>query len=962
MLLSLLSSSFWTSFLFYDEVLTIRSIKLHCILSSYFISYYILCCISRYVSLCHTISCRHTLYDCQSYKILKNQTQIFLYFSYLISTTGLNIANNKIGREGISMLVRSLRNNDALHTVLLGGNPGFTVEMAQNASQITSKAPLRLRYMPKGVAILLERWIKLQLSERTGGYILQDISITVTDRRSLGLTQNHENAPQQEMDIMDIHRSHTNDIIDIQNIDHDVKNIFMNEECSLKVIEKNVPQVVGSEMDVRVGTNTVIDKNSNTQQSAEWGTICASETEIPEDNFLSERSWYEEGSDVLNRCSEEQEPYLDNILQWEDESPKVTSPFESAHNIPEIKKSQVNTLVRANVSKQEVDQNPGSTVSVIPEAQEPYKRISPVYVREEVQEGAGHGLGGMTGGWVGGRVEGGVESRVESGVGGRTNGRFLTSEAPSQSDKASHSSTEKKRNRTGDESPSPRHLADSFNFNLRKGSRGGYSKDKGGYTSSPVNAAGQTPQSITPQSAHYSSDRGQKQGQGVEQGQGQGVEQRRGQGRRRRQSQGQEKKQQSPIFLIRSIHSHSESAVRYPSPRHIDDVHDSSDRGSSPNCRHTEERMTSSISSKNKKTLKNSNPKKSKKRIQNDGFNKELLDPPNFLKSHHEALEHAMSSFSDSVKEVTQSLGSVCAQLRDVTSSLSESLTELNKSHTKSPQSTAPPTHTSPTALIPGLSPSSLLFPIPIPIAVGGFGNKFADKLDFEAKKSNCLIPLGETFGRTRGSLMHREKNVSKDNEGKNDMDEYKRNDISGSSGLHRGYYDGIPSVGTVKRSTLQKVHALLGESTDRGSIPSSTMTSSGVSRSQKSGPRTRIKETTTGSTLTTERDDNNNNNNNNTIKNDAIIDGESEIEIRKTESVASQNRINSPLRDSSTSEDTSFNYSKFSRPNLGPQSRSPPPYTDILSGGGDHISQADMIAFIKERLHRKLHAVLRPL
>jgi hypothetical protein len=885
----------------------------------------------------------------------QKSNRIFSCFSYLISITGLNIANNKIGKEGITMLVRSLRNNDALHTVLLGGNPGFTVEMAQNASQITSKAPLRLRYMPKGVAILLERWIKLQLSERTGGYVLQDISITVTDRRSLGLTQNHGNAPQQEMDIIDIHRSHTNDIIDIQNIDNDVKNIFMSEECSIKDIEKNVPQVVGSEMDVRVGTNTVIDRNANTQQSAEWGTICASETEIPEDNFLSERSWYEEGSDVLNRCSEEQEPYLDNILQWEEESPKVTSPFESAHNIPEIKKSQVNTLVRANVSKQEVDQNLGS-VTAVPLAQEPYKRISPVFVREEVQEGAGHGLGG--------RVEDGVESRVESGVGGRTNGRFLTSRAPSQSNKASHSSTEKKRNRTGeDESPSPRHLADSFNFNLRKGSRSGYSKDKG-YTSSPTNAAGQTPQSITPQSAHYSTDRGQKQGQGqgVGQGQGQGVEQRRGQGRGRRQSQGPDKKQQSPIFLVRSIHSHSESAMRYPSPRHIDDVHHSSDRGSSPNCRHTEERMTSSISRKDKKTLKNSNPKKSKKRIQNDGFNKELLDPPNFLKSHHEALEHAMSFFSDSMKEVTQSLGSVCAQLRDVTSSLSESLTELNKSHTKSPQSTAPPTHNSPSALIPGLSPSSLLFPIPIPIAVAGFGNKFADKLDFEAKKSNSLIPLGETFGRTRGSLMHREKNTGEDNEGKNDMDECKRDDVSGSSGLHRGYYDGIPSVGTVKRSTIQKVHALLGESTDKGSNPFSTMTSSGVSQSQKSGPRTRIKETTTGSTLTTTERDDNNNNNNNTMKNDAVIDCESEMEIRNTESVASPNRINSPLRDSSTSEDTSFNYSKFSRPNLGPQNRSPPPYTDILSGGGDHISQADMIAFIKERLHRKLHAVLRPL
>ena len=353
----------------------------------------------------------------------------------------------------------------------------------------------------------------------------------------------------------------------------------------------------------------------------------------------------------------------------------------------------------------------------------------------------------------------------------------------------------------------------------------------------------------------------------------------------------------------------------------------------------------------------NSNTKKSKKR------NHDLIIPtPSLSVIHHTALEHAMSCFSDSVKEVTESLGTVCAQLRDVTSSLSESLSELNKSHIRSPLSSALPTHNTHNSpsIIPGLGPVL----IPIPMAVAGLGNKLAGVLDFDAKKSNNLIPLGETFGRSRGSLMHRDDEIKNEVENEFKRDEGNRNDVS-----HRGYYEGVPNVGTVKRSTLQKVHALLEEreSTDRGSNTSSILTSS--ANLQKTLSRTKSSGSSTFTT--TERDrEKEKDGNEDDMKNDLSIDNESEIEIirdsiRNTESVASKNqnsnRVHSPLRDSSTSEDTSFNYSKFSRPKLGPKNKNPSQNSDLMPGG-DHITQADMVAFIKERLHRKLHAVLRPL
>jgi hypothetical protein len=52
---------------------------------------------------------------------------------------GLNIANNKIEKSGIDVLLHSLRDNNALHAVLIGGNPGYSHKAAHTMTDITDK-------------------------------------------------------------------------------------------------------------------------------------------------------------------------------------------------------------------------------------------------------------------------------------------------------------------------------------------------------------------------------------------------------------------------------------------------------------------------------------------------------------------------------------------------------------------------------------------------------------------------------------------------------------------------------------------------------------------------------------------------------------------------------------------------------------------------------------------------------
>jgi hypothetical protein len=77
----------------------------------------------------------------------------------------VNLAHNKLGSEGIGHLVQSLGANRTVHALLLGGNPGFGADEAGRLSTVTADVALRLELMPRDVAVLLQRWMRLQLAE-----------------------------------------------------------------------------------------------------------------------------------------------------------------------------------------------------------------------------------------------------------------------------------------------------------------------------------------------------------------------------------------------------------------------------------------------------------------------------------------------------------------------------------------------------------------------------------------------------------------------------------------------------------------------------------------------------------------------------------------------------------------------------------------------------------------------------
>jgi hypothetical protein len=77
----------------------------------------------------------------------------------------VNLAHNKLGSEGIGHLVQSLGANRTVHALLLGGNPGFGADEAGRLSTVTADVALRLELMPRDVAALLQRWMRLQLAE-----------------------------------------------------------------------------------------------------------------------------------------------------------------------------------------------------------------------------------------------------------------------------------------------------------------------------------------------------------------------------------------------------------------------------------------------------------------------------------------------------------------------------------------------------------------------------------------------------------------------------------------------------------------------------------------------------------------------------------------------------------------------------------------------------------------------------
>ena len=109
---------------------------------------------------------------------------------------GLNLARNQIELDGINLFATAMKTgNNALHAVLIKGNPGGSVEnISVLKESCCSNFPLRLDLMPKGVSILLKKWMTLQSAEKSG----LDISINNSNTDSEELSFHIKNMTNGE--------------------------------------------------------------------------------------------------------------------------------------------------------------------------------------------------------------------------------------------------------------------------------------------------------------------------------------------------------------------------------------------------------------------------------------------------------------------------------------------------------------------------------------------------------------------------------------------------------------------------------------------------------------------------------------------------------------------------------------------------------------------------------------------
>lgn len=164
--------------------------------------------------------------------------------------------------------------------------------------------------------------------------------------------------------------------------------------------------------------------------------------------------------------------------------------------------------------------------------------------------------------------------------------------------------------------------------------------------------------------------------------------------------------------------------------------------------------------------------KKSKKSSREKGIEKDIAreqDKQSVL--HQQALDGVILRFADSVKEINRSLGTVSNQLRDVSCSLSASAERASsssesgspalKSVTASPaHSASSPIRTktvvSPkTEISPVRKPSPAKSPVPHHAPISKKEEKEKEKEGGSPEELHGRDSLAQTFGRTRGSLMH---------------------------------------------------------------------------------------------------------------------------------------------------------------------------------------------------------------
>ena len=221
-----------------------------------------LTCLFLFLSFCLYLFSR-------SYRIFK-----FFILNHIL---GLNLARNKIEKDGINLLAKALKTgNNALHTILLHGNPGVTVEDISTLKESCLSSPSRLDLMPKGVSMLLKRWMNLQAAENSDVELSLNNSNRGNEINSLNINGVKNERKLQEKDVKSIISSEQNGIKSLINIDNeyqDFKNGFESHETLRKIIGEE------SHLDV---DQSWIEEDDDVEKGVIWQEMKVREIDIEE--------------------------------------------------------------------------------------------------------------------------------------------------------------------------------------------------------------------------------------------------------------------------------------------------------------------------------------------------------------------------------------------------------------------------------------------------------------------------------------------------------------------------------------------------------------------------------------------------------------------------------------------------------------------------------------------------------
>lgn len=611
------------------------------------------------------------------------------------------------------MLVRSIRENNALHAVLLGGNPGFSPEAAQCVNQTTSRAPLRLNLMPKGVSMLLRRWMQLQATEMTGGSTSANTSISGLPIRSSRELQ--RDFRQSVPDLLNVSESRNTDLsswdADSSKLSHQMADQWVRSSEREREREGSYGHSNGIADEGRGVRSSGDLAYRQENQDSLFGHIPPTREAwrgaAPKDSagnsfkiYLNPQS-QTPMSAFLPMSATPTTPY--RAVAGGDISPRY-APSDDCH--PYVTKS----FVDSRAASEAAQNTPNSYYRMKSSAQggnaDRNRSRSPGHAPPVPSD------------WASSSAKGTLDQQLRQLVGtslGRVGG----------------DSAQRVRSRSAQRSSSPSYMARRQANACTRLSQGIASAER----LVPSIRARQSPQRRDRRNGDH-------------------------------HHQHQESSERDTDSCRRSMSAMRERYARSPNYRSDGSAASSAPRPSRPS---TSSPYCESPLSKNSGDRGFKKKKKSKKSSREKGGDKEIAreqDKQSVI--HQQALDGVILRFADSVKEINRSLGTVSNQLRDVSCSLSASAQERASSSSESGSPAlkavfASPGHsaTSPVRAKAIVSPKTEISPVrkpsPVksPVPLHAMINKKFEKEASSPEEGHGGDALGQTFGRTRGSLMH---------------------------------------------------------------------------------------------------------------------------------------------------------------------------------------------------------------